>query len=466
MAGTVSPLKVCHIFAGTEGGRWVCDQLEALRDEHGCDVHALLGGDDGPTVDRCREAGIPVTAFDFRLFSWRSLATLPWRIVKLAWWLRRQQFDVVQSHVIQSTMFARPAAWLADIPVRLVMVTGPFYMQAPASRQAETSTAWMETGIIPSCALAADLYREAGIGVPILPTLYYGPRAENWDPATVRPADLRAELGLAEETPLIGCVAVFYPRCAENDFVPAETRNRHVKGHEELIHAMPLVLRDFPNAKLLLIGKGWGPKGEQTEAELRDMVRLAGLEDSIIFTGYRTDIAAVYRGLDVSVQASLNDNLGGTVESLLMARPTVATRVGGLVDAVKDGETGVLVAPGDPQDLARGILKLLRDPAEGARLGAAGRAWMLDRFTLATTAAGLAGLYRRQRAAAQGAWRARVTLGRLAMGAVCYPPVFVRTILWNMYLRFVVKNLGDRVAARMKWRDLTRDVCPVPGNQA
>jgi len=99
MAQVERRLKVCHVFAGVEGGRWMFEQLEALRDHHGCEVVALLGGAEGPTVDLCRDAGIRVEVADFRFGGWTGFFTMPWRMLRLAWWLRRERFDVVQSHV-------------------------------------------------------------------------------------------------------------------------------------------------------------------------------------------------------------------------------------------------------------------------------------------------------------------------------------------------------------------------------
>src|SRR5215217_2225458 len=175
-------LKVCHIFAGTEGGRWVYEQLDALGRDHDCETVALLGGTEGPTVDLCRNAGIRTEAFDFRVFSWRALPSLPFRILKLALWLRRERFDVVQSHILPSTFFARPSAWLADVPVRLTMSTSPYYMQAPSIRWMEVATVGMETGMIPSCAVTADLYAEAGVSPRLIqPILYYGPHEDRFD---------------------------------------------------------------------------------------------------------------------------------------------------------------------------------------------------------------------------------------------------------------------------------------------
>jgi glycosyltransferase involved in cell wall biosynthesis len=103
--------------------------------------------------------------------------------------------------------------------------------------------------------------------------------------------------------------------------------------------------------------------------------------------GFRSDVPSILRALDVSVQPSLSENLGGTIESLLMQCPTVATRVGGMTDSVLNERTGLLANPSDPGSLAEAIVKLLRDPVAARKYGAAGRELMLEKFTLSQTAA-------------------------------------------------------------------------------
>jgi glycosyltransferase involved in cell wall biosynthesis len=452
MSPPVRPLKVCHVFASTEGGRWVYEQLDALRRDHGCDVRVVLPAGSGSTVDMFEQAGIPIKRFDFRIWGLRALLSLPFRIVGLAHWMRREKLDVVQSHIIPSTFFARPAAWLADVPVRLVMVTSPYYMQAPSIRWIEKATVRMETGVIPSCDLTVDLYARAGTPARLIqPVLYYGPHEDRFDPARTRPEGLRAEFGLPADTPLVGSIAIFYPRCGGGSFVPPEIRNKFIKGHTDLIAAMSIIREEFPRARLVMVGKGWGTLGPQAERELENFVAQRGLTDHVIFAGWRSSTAAVYMDLDVSVQASLNENLGGTIESLLMARPTVATRVGGMVDAVIDGETGLLARPGDPADLARAILALLRDPERAAALGRAGRERMLSRFTLSTTMPALAVLYRRQRREAPGAWRLRKLVERLLLAVILGVPIFLRAFFVDLFALNLVP---------MKMRSLRRKLRP------
>jgi hypothetical protein len=247
----------------------------------------------------------------------------------------------------------------------------------------------MDTGIIASCEHTLKLYRACGVSARRLSLIYYGPDESKFDPANLRRGLVRQEFGWPADAPLIGMVAIFYTEFGSNRWTPPVLHGRAGKGHEELIRAAPIVLREFPKAKFLLVGPAWHAGGEKFLARMQALVAELGLKDSVVFTGFRSDVPQIYRDLNVSVQASLNENLGGTIESLLMQCPTVATRVGGLTDSVIDDVTGILVSPADPVDLARGILRLLRDRKRARAQAEAGRARMLARFTLSKTIADL-----------------------------------------------------------------------------
>jgi hypothetical protein len=161
------------------------------------------------------------------------------------------------------------------------------------------------------------------------------------------------------------------------------------------------------------------------------------LEESVVFTGFHPDVSGLLREVDVAVQPSLEENLGGTIEALLMECPLVATRVGGMVDAVLDGKTGVLVNPSSPRELAEAITGLLGDRARAQSLGRAGRRLMLERFTLSRTAKDLSELYRRLLAKEERRrkfYQPLVSLWRLALALPLLSYLAFRLFFVDTYL--------------------------------
>jgi glycosyltransferase involved in cell wall biosynthesis len=385
-------LKICHMCAALEGATWMVEQLRELRERFGHDVYACVIREDCDFADRLRAAGIKCLSLEFGYRDLKQMALMPLTIVRLARLLRRERFDVLQTHLIGAMVAGRIAAWLADVPVRLAMIGSPWHLEARISRYIDRATAWMESGVIASCEQTVTLYQEIGVRPKKIFLIYYGPDERKFDPESP-PAGLRREFGWPSDTPLVALVAYFYQPAAKSGWVPERLFDRALKGHEDFVEAVRLILREFPNARFLLVGRGFGEYGEKYRQQIISLVNSLSLQDEIIFTGHRYDVNRVLRDVDVTVQAPLIENLGGTIEALLMRRPLVATRVGGIPDSVRDGETGILVAPGDPNDLARGILQMLRNPQEAERLARNGRELMLERFTLTRTIDDLNHLY-------------------------------------------------------------------------
>ena len=429
-----SPLKVCHIAATTEGAVWVFEQLRDLRDRYGYDVSVILNGNKGTLVDYFRTAAIPVHASDFDFTSNLDLLSLPRKVIGLVRLLRREQFDIIQTHLFHSMVIGRIAAWFADVPVRISMIAGPFHLEAYTPRWIDRYTCWMDTTIIASCELTQTFYRKMGVAKKRLTVIYYGPDEAKFNPATTVPTNLCAEYGWSPDTPLIGMVAYFYPELSKNRWMPPALHGRSVKSQEDLIRAAPLVLQELPRAKFLLVGSGWEEGGQTYLQRMRELVAEFKLEQSIIFTGFRTDVAAILAALSVSVQPSLSENLGGTIELLLMECPTVATRVGGMTDSIVDGETGVLVNPSDHEFLARGILRLLSDPIVARQYGKAGRERMLANFTLRRTVDRLADLYEQKLELLRAGYRPHVIAVRFVIGSLFCLLIVLRYALLDAWI--------------------------------
>ena len=162
------------------------------------------------------------------------------------------------------------------------------------------------------------------------------------------------------------------------------------KGLHFLLQAMA---RSRTRPSLEVVGAG-----RVDDQALREQAVALGIEDRITWTPLlpQVELGKRYRNARALVIPAIEEGLGLTaVEAALSATPVIAFASGGVVDAVRDGETGILVPTGDVESLAAAIDRLVDDPTEAARLGGAGRRFALGRFSATAVAAQYAEHYRR-----------------------------------------------------------------------
>jgi phosphatidyl-myo-inositol dimannoside synthase len=156
------------------------------------------------------------------------------------------------------------------------------------------------------------------------------------------------------------------------------------KGHDMVIRAMPLILARVPMARYVVVGDG------PLRRHLERLCVSLGVSPAIRFVGQASDAAVDrwYRRCEVFVLAGRESGAGGgegfgmvLVEANLRGKPVVGGRSGGIPDAVIDGQTGILVDPLDPADIADAVTRLLTEPELAARLGRDGRRRALDELT-------------------------------------------------------------------------------------
>lgn len=350
----------------------------------GHDVQVILPSLEGTIAPTLQQSGIPchTTAVDF--LSLRGLARVR-AVLALVRLLRRLRPDVVHGHLLPSVVMARIASWIADVPIRFGVNAGPLTLESDALRPIEIGTAFCDTRTIASCTYTRELMIGHGIPESKMGLVYYTTDQSRFEPTLTNGARVRKELGIAPGTPLIGIVAYFYPPSSSLPVFGPNLVGRGLKGHEVLLHAVPRVLASFPDAKFALVGRGWGPEGPAYEQTLKDLARDLGVAEAVLFPGERSDVPDTLSAFDISVHPSLNDNVGGTIESLLLARPMVVSDIRGYSDTVLHEQTGLVVPAGDAAALGDAINRLLGDPALARRLGENGRRHMLDRFTLSRT---------------------------------------------------------------------------------
>lgn len=154
------------------------------------------------------------------------------------------------------------------------------------------------------------------------------------------------------------------------------------KGIMEFVQSAALVIRSVPNTVALIVGDCSDGDAEYLSG-VENLIAEQGLNGKIILTGYRTDVPALMKLMDVVVHASSKPEPFGMVliEAMAMQKPVVATKMGGPLDIMLDGQTGFLVASDDPREMADAVKRLLVDKKLASNMGRKGKSRVVDMFT-------------------------------------------------------------------------------------
>lgn len=298
---------------------------------------------------------------------------------------RRPPFDLVHAHwVLPNGVPAVIAARLRGLPLVISLHGSDVYLAERAIPLTLAAGAVFRAAqAVTAC--SGDLKERAlrlGAHPGSVTVIPYGVDPHAFQPDPGAGAEVRAELGLPDGTPLIVTVG----------------RLVYKKGLTYLLEAFPHIRARHPDAALIVGGYG------DLRAELERRADELGIAAGVYFPGaLPRDRAARYiSAADVFVVPSIRDQ-GGNVDGLPnvllegmgAGRPIVASRVAGIPEVIADGEHGLLVPERDPAALATAISRLLDDPALAGRLGAAARRRVLEELTWDETAARFEATYRR-----------------------------------------------------------------------
>lgn len=363
-------LRVLHVVGGLGlgGGEKLTALIAAGLDRETFDVTVLNLGLPGVHGDRLRSQGIRVV--DLGLPLRPGLSTLLTVVRGLARLLRllfaRPRWDIVHTHMFRTSLVCAVPARLAGSRLfgtvhRIYYEWQPFVERILAPLH--------EAIVVDSAAVGRILQARTRIRADRYVVIHNGIDTRELDTAPTREL-ARAALGLPVEATVVTEVAHLEPH----------------KGQEHLIAAFARA--SSPADRLVLVGDG------PTRRRLTDLVEKLGLENLVTFTGARQDLPVVLAASDIVALPSTFEGFGIVqAEAMYLRIPVVGTDRGGATEVVADGVTGFLVPFGDEVLLAERLGQLLASPDLRSRMGVAGRARVLERFTQERMARRYADLY-------------------------------------------------------------------------
>jgi glycosyltransferase involved in cell wall biosynthesis len=361
-------LHVCAVAFGLE--TLLLPQIDYLR-SRGLTVEAACSPD--PRIKELRARGYVIHEIPID----RRIAPGPnsKSVLGLGRLMRAEKYDLVHTHAPVASVLGRVAAKLAGVE-RILYTAHGFYFHEHMPRQKyalyhgiEKSVAQITDRILVQSQEDYDTAVTTGLGsAEKIRYLGNGIDLTRFDPAS-KTADgqarLRRELGVPEGHPTLGITG----------------RITEEKGFGELVEALSLLHRDFPEAHLIVIGGQLSTERDEFQNKLVDFIGDQGLESHVTFAGFRSDVPDLLGLLDLFVLPSYREGLPRSVlEAMAMELPVVATNIRGCREAVVDQVTGLLVPTKNAEALATAAGRILADPELAGRFGAAGRARVVSTF--------------------------------------------------------------------------------------
>jgi glycosyltransferase involved in cell wall biosynthesis len=350
-AGTIRLVEAVYAFS------WGGSEILAYRivralnhsGQYLCKMYAVQ--ETGPMLKMLEAEGIGCRAFEKTQRFDLAL------VMRLAKQMRADRVQIVHTHHLSQLMYAGLAARLAG--ARVVHTEHEYYLTR--TRRAQRLLRILSSLADRVTAIAdpvTDFLRDQ-VGIPVdkLVTIVNGVDIGSF--ASAEPIN-RSELGWAHDDVVVASVA----------------RLAVEKGHHALIKAFGRLHGRNSKARLLLVGDG------SLRAELQQRVEEMGLSDSVRFVGERKDIPRWLATCDVFALASVREGLPMVIlEAMAAGKPVVSTNVGCVHSVVQHGETGLLVAPGDVEQLTAGLDRLVGDAEERRRIGRRGHEFVQAQYT-------------------------------------------------------------------------------------
>ncbi|QDU77635.1 D-inositol 3-phosphate glycosyltransferase [Bremerella volcania] len=339
-------MKIVQLISGigVNGAIIQCLRLAEGLAKRGHDV-TLVGRENSWIHQQLPGTNVKFHASDLQRWPFHDLKAI-------AKWVKEERIDIVHTHNTSGQIFGAMLKMFTKVPV------------VATAHHTKLHAYWMLKDFV-----IANSDHTRGIEI-------------SWN--RVRPRNIETVRALIDHAPIPHNAEVLRDRWrAENGFTPEDKVIGIVgdvcprKNHLLLLKAMPEILRRVPSAKVAVIGNRFPNYMRKIDARIRQL----DLQNEFRFVDFQHDIPNMMRAIDLLVACPTQEAFGLTPpEAMAAFKPVVATRVGGLIESVVDGETGYLVPSNNAAALSSAVAKVLENDDLAEQMGVAGRARFLDMF--------------------------------------------------------------------------------------
>jgi glycosyltransferase involved in cell wall biosynthesis len=353
-------INILHIYQNSKIGgvqQQLLSLLKAYNRERFNPIFCCLG----PKQEMGKEIeGIGIEFISLNKLRYNRFS--PGIVLELHRLMKIKQIHVVRTHRYRSNLYGRLAAFSSGVPVIIASVHDNYRTDKRPNRRIMNRILSKITDKIVAVSedVKEDIIRYDRIDPSKLQVIPNGIDVERFNPEK-NTSNIRKEFPLEEDDIVIGFIGRIVP----------------AKGLEYLLNALPYLKEEFKSIKLLIIGEG------SLVEKLKEKAKKNNIFDNILFTGVRRDIPEILASIDIFVMPSTAEGLPNSLlEAMAMGKPVVATEVGGIPELIKNGRSGLLVPPKNPEALATAIRDLISNDQLAAKMGQAARNFVMNNHSI------------------------------------------------------------------------------------
>lgn len=367
-------ISVLHLISSSAflGAERVVCELASCLDPSRFNVHVGLIGSPAIVVELFKKALVGTTA-EVAHFTCGGKISLS-AVAGIQKYVNSNQIKIVHSHGYKSNLFALCAKALGANKMVTVATNHNWITSSFKERMYKTLDSFVLRKFDQVVAVSDLLRHEmlsTGIKAERVHVIDNGINV-NTEQSPLAHKSARDVLGLSDQHFVIGCVASL----------------THEKAHDDLIRAFARLVKTAPESRLIIVGSGF------LDEELRYLVATLGIQENIVFTGYRQDARGLYAAFDVFALVSHSEGLPmAMLEAMAASLPVVVSKVGAIPQVVHAMENGMLITPGDLDGIADCFIKLAQDPVLREALGRNARTEVVANYSVSRMARDYQELY-------------------------------------------------------------------------